>query len=430
MTRRAYRGMLLDYSDDPTLHPDAVRLESDGLLVVRDGKIEARGPFGALREAYADVPTETLHDKLLMPGFIDGHIHYPQTQMIAAYGEQLLEWLQMYTFPVEHAMADPRHASATAEVFVRELLRHGTTTALVLCSVHPVSVERLATVAERINMRLILGKVLMDRHAPPLLCDTPQRAYDESKMLIERWHKRARLSYAVTPRFAATSSSEQLEAAGALLKEFPDVYLHTHLAESMSEVAWVRSLFPQRENYTDVYAHHGLLTARSVFAHGIHLEPQELDLLSQQRCTIAFCPTSNLFLGSGLFPYAQVRAAGVRVAIATDVGAGTSFSLLRTLSEAYKVLQLQHQRLSVHEGLYLATLGSARALSLDSWVGNFEPGKEADFVVLDLASTPLLSFRAQHARDLDDQLFALMMLGDDRAVHSTYVHGVLRHMRE
>lgn len=430
MDRRCFRGMILDYRGDPRLEAGAVRFEADGLLVVKDGMIEARGDYQRLHAAYPGVPVVDLTGKLLLPGFIDSHVHFPQIQMIASPGEQLLHWLNHYTFPSELAYENSRYSAAMAEVFIRELLRHGTTTALTLCSVHPSSVDSLAHAAQEMNLRLILGKVLMDRNAPPALCDTPERAYDESKALIQRWHQHERLSYAVTPRFAATSSPEQLEAAGCLLQEFPDVYLHSHLAENQDEIAWVRSLFPERDSYTDVYAHHGLLTPRSIFAHGIHLAPEELEVLAAAGSALAFCPTSNLFLGSGLFRYSDVRSAGVPVALGSDVGAGTSFSMLRTLSEAYKVLQLQNTTLTVHEGLYLATLGSAAALRLDSLLGNFEPGKEADFVVLDPESTPLLALRNRQATSVEEMLFGLMILGDDRAVFSTHVQGVERHRRD
>jgi guanine deaminase len=349
--------------------------------------------------------------------------------MIAAYGEQLLEWLETYTFPTERRFADPDYAALMAEAFVAELLRNGTTTAVTLCSVHPESVDALGRVAERVNLRLVLGKVLMDRNAPPELCDTPERAYHESKQLIERWHERGRLLYAITPRFAPTSSPAQLRVAAELWNEHRSTYLHTHLSENRAEIEWVKSLFSEHESYTAVYDHFGLVTERSIFAHAIHLSEPELALLHERGATVAFCPSANLFLGSGLFPYRAMREAGVRVAIGTDVGAGTSFSLLRTLSEAYKVLQLQGERLSAHQGAYLATLGGARALRLDGWIGNFEPGKEADFVVLDFDSTPLLRLRCAAAAELDERLFALMMLGDDRAVLRTYVAGVMVHAR-
>jgi guanine deaminase len=340
---------------------------------------------------------------LLTPGFIDAHIHAPQTAMIGAYGEQLLAWLENYTFPMERRFEEPEYARASAEFFLAELLRNGTTSAVVLGTVHPQSVDALGAVVESTGARMILGKVLMDRHAPPELCDSAGAGYDDSRELIERWHGRGRISYAITPRFAPTCSPEQLAAAARLHQEFPSTYVHTHLSESQSEVEWVKTLFPERSSYTDVYDHFGLVGSRSVFAHGIHLSDAELELLAESGSTIAFCPTSNLFLGSGLFPFERVREAGVSIALATDVGAGTSFSMLRTASEAYKVLQLQGFSLSVHCALYLASLGAARALELDEYIGNLEPGKEADFIVLDWNSTPLLALRSREARDFDDR---------------------------
>lgn len=426
---RGFRGLLLDYSGDPHSDPGATRFEPDGLLVVHDGRVLDRGDYEALRSRYPDLDTVDHRGSLIVPGFVDAHVHYPQSSMLAAYGEQLLEWLQNYTYPAELRCRDPEYAAAMAKFFVQELLRNGTTTAAVLCTVHPESVDALGVVAERLNLRLIFGKVLMDRNAPPELCDTPERAYDDSKRLIERWHERGRLLYALTPRFAPTSTPAQLEVTGTLHREHPTTYVHTHLSENHDELAWVSALFPERSSYTDVYDHYGLVTARSIFAHGIHLSRGELELLSERSAAIAFCPTSNLFLGSGLFPLEQVRDAGVSIALGTDVGAGTSFSQLRTASAAYQVLQLQRQRLSAHQGFYLATLGGARAVSLDTHIGNFDPGKEADFVVLDFDATPLLARRSSESPTLEDSLFALMMLGDDRAVRATYVAGRLAHER-
>lgn len=426
-TLHGYRGILLDYVGDPNLSASAVRLEADGLLLVSDGKIVGRGGYRELSAAHPNVTVTDYGGKLIVPGFVDGHVHYPQTGMIAAYGEQLLEWLERYTFPAERRFRDPAYAADVAEIFVSELVRHGTTTAVVLCSVHPESVDALASVALARNQRLVLGKVWMDRNAPPDLCDTAERAYTESQQLIGRWHERGRLHYAITPRFAPTSSPAQLEAAAALWREHPTTYLHTHLSENPAEIAWVLSLFPGRESYTDVYDHYGLLTPRSIFAHGVHLSEAEIARLAAAGSTLAFCPTANLFLGSGLFRYPEVRDAGVRVVLGTDVGAGTTFSLLGTLSEAYKVLQLQRHCLSPHHGLFLATLGGAAAIGLEHVIGNFDTGKDADFVVLDFHSTPTLRRRLSESTDIDERLFALMMLGDDRAVHATYVAGKLAH---
>jgi guanine deaminase len=425
-----YRARLLDYTGDPTDDPSAIRLVEDGLLVARGEHIVARGDHDTLLPSYPGLEIVDYRGLWLVPGFVDAHVHFPQLTMIAAYGTQLLEWLTNYAFPAERRFADPAYGEQMASVFLKELFRNGTTAALVLGSVHSTSVDSLARSASALRMRLIIGKVLMDRNAPADLLDTAETGYTESLTLIERWHGRGRISYAVTPRFAPCCSPEQLEAAGELLREHPSVYLHTHLAENQSELAWVTSLFPERRNYTDVYDHYGLIGPRSVFAHGIHLSESELTVLSDQGATIAFCPTSNLFLGSGLFPLHRVRAAGVNVAIGTDVGGGTSFSLLRTLSEGYKVLQLQGSSLGVHSALYLATLGGARSLSLAEEIGSLEPGKVADFTVLDGACTPLLTLRSAAAQSAEDALFALLMLADDRAVAATYVAGRVVHERD
>ncbi|WP_434456762.1 guanine deaminase [Stutzerimonas urumqiensis] len=429
---KAYRAALLHCLADPR----DVGIEAsheyfeDGLLVVEAGKV-AR--IGAASELLPTLPagTEVIEykDALITPGFIDTHIHYPQTGMIASYGEQLLDWLNTYTFPTERAFADKAHASEVAEVFLRELLRNGTTTALVFGSVHKESVDAFFEQAHKLDLRMIAGKVLMDRSAPDYLTDTAESGYADSKALIERWHGKGRLHYAVTPRFAPTSTPEQLALAGKLFKEYPDLYMHTHLSENRKEIEWVRELFPERKGYLDVYDHHDLIGARSVFAHGVHLCDDECKRLGETGSAVAFCPTSNLFLGSGLFDLEKVEGFGVRVGLGTDVGAGTSFSQLQSLNEAYKVMQLQGKKLDPFKSLYLATLGGARALYLDDRIGNLQPGKDADFVVLDYKATPLIDYRLRQARSLEERLFALMILGDDRAVKETYAAGVSVHRK-
>lgn len=424
---RAIRGRFLDFKQlvaQPGELADQVRYTEDGLLITEQGKIVW---FGEWQEGQTQLPADMRVDhypeQLIVPGLIDTHIHYPQTEMVGAYGEQLLSWLNTYTFPTEMQFADTEHARQIADFFIHELLKNGTTTALVFCTVHPQSVDALFEQAARHQMRLIAGKVMMDRHAPEALCDTAQSSYDDSKALIEKWHGQGRALYAITPRFAPTSTPEQLELAGKLKAEFPDVYVHTHLSENHDEIAWVKALFPQQQGYLDVYAHYGLTGERSVFAHCVHLEEQEWDCLHQSKSAIAFCPTSNLFLGSGLFPLAKTWQKQVKVGLGTDIGAGTSFSLLQTASEAYKVQQLQGSQLSALEALYHATLGGARALNLQDKLGNFDLGKEADFVVLDLKATTLQQLRQQHSKGLEDSLFALLTLGDDRNVEATYIYG-------
>jgi guanine deaminase len=369
-------------------------------------------------------------DALITPGFIDSHIHYPQTGMIASYGEQLLDWLNTYTFPTERQFEDKAHAADVAGIFLKELLRNGTTTALVFGSVHRQSVDAFFEAAEALNLRMIAGKVLMDRNAPDYLTDTAESGYAESKALIERWHGKGRLHYAVTPRFAPTSSPEQLSLAGKLLGEYPDLYMHTHLSENRQEIEWVKQLFPERSGYLDVYDHYQLIGPRAVFAHGVHLCDDECQRLAETGSAVAFCPTSNLFLGSGLFDLAKLERHGVRVGLGTDVGAGTSFSQLQSLNEAYKIMQLQGKKLDPFKSLYLATLGGAQALYLDDKIGNFECGKDADFVVLDYKATPLIDYRLQQATSLAEKLFALCMLGDDRAIKQTFAAGVSVHARD
>ena len=429
----AIRGRFLDIQNTVSKASDidqAVRYIEDGLLISHEGKISW---FGTWEEGQsqlnADMNVQHYPDQLIVPGFIDTHIHFPQSEMIGAYGEQLLEWLNTYTFPTEIQFEDKAYADKIAQFFVNELLKNGTTTALVFCTVHPQSVDALFEVAEQYQMRLIAGKVMMDRHAPEALCDTAESAYADSKALIEKWHGKGRNLYAITPRFAPTSTPEQLSAAGKLKAEFPDVYVHTHLSENKNEIAWVKDLFPEQKGYLDVYHHYGLTGSRSVFAHCVHLENEEWDCMHQTDSAIAFCPTSNLFLGSGLFPLKKTWEKQVKVGLGTDVGAGTSFNQLQTLNEAYKVQQLQGDKLSAFEALYHATIGGAKALDLDEKLGNFNIGKEADFVVLDLKPTAIQALRQERAKGIDDAFFALMTMGDDRNIHSTYVFGQLAYSK-
>ncbi|MEB6565692.1 guanine deaminase [Acinetobacter towneri] len=427
IARTAIRGRFLDFQNSVTQAqelPEQVRYIEDALLICEHGKIQWFGTWQAGQsQLTADTPVQHYPEHLIVPGLIDTHVHFPQTEMMGAYGEQLLEWLNSYTFPTELQFSDQAYADQIAQFFVQELLKNGTTTALVFCTVHPESVDALFEAAQQQQMRLIAGKVMMDRHAPEALCDTAESAYADSKALIEKWHGKGRNLYAITPRFAPTSSPEQLARAGQLKAEYPDVYLHTHLSENPNEIAWVKQLFPEQQGYLDVYHHYGLTGSRSVFAHCVHLEENEWQCLHQTDSAIAFCPTSNLFLGSGLFPLQRTWEHQVKVGIGTDVGAGTSFNILHTLGEAYKVQQLQGNKLSTYEALYHATLGAAKALDLDDKLGNFTVGKEADFVVLDLHATALQSLRQQRAKNLEDALFALITLADDRNIHATYIYG-------
>lgn len=435
---KAFRCSFLDFIADPfyASESESVRYIADGLLVLENGKVKELGTYENLQDKYAEIPLTSYPGKLIMPGFIDTHIHFPQTEMIAAYGEQLLEWLSKYTFPTEGKFKDKAYARKVAAIFIDELLRNGTTTALVFAAVYPQSVDAFFEEASRRNLRMIAGKVMMDRNAPEFLLDTPEIAYQQSKELIQKWHKQNRLLYAITPRFAITSTDEQLRLAGKLLAEFPDVYLQTHLSENVDEVTWVKDLFPDCNGYLDVYDQAGLVGDRSVFAHGVQLTDAEFQRLSTANCAIAFCPTSNLFLGSGLFKLEKAKSVEhpVKLGLGTDVGGGTSFSILKTASEAYKVAQLRRQKLSPFQALFLATLGGARALSLEDKIGNFDVGKEADFIVLDTRATPLMAFRNSDPTptsldELAQKVFTLTMLGDDRAIRATYIAGKLAHER-
>jgi guanine deaminase len=431
----AIRGPALTFTGDPFrdgLDKTMVH-EPDAIVAMVEGRITH---FGPADRVLPQLPAGTElrdfgNDALISAGFIDTHVHFPQTPMIAAYGAQLLDWLNQYTFPAELKFADKEYARSVARTFLRENLRNGITTSLVYCTVHPHSVDVLFEEGETLGLRLAAGKVLMDRNAPEALRDTPQTGYDESKALIAKWHGRGRLLYAITPRYAGSSSPEQLAAAGALWREHGDCLMQTHIAETPAEVAWIKELFPDRRGYLDVYDHHGLCGQRAVFGHGIWLEEPELQRLHDCGAALSHCPTSNFFLGSGAFNLNRVVRAErpVRVGLGTDIGAGTSFSILATLGEAYKAAQLNRQSLSAGHAYYLATRGSARAMYLDDRIGSIAPGMEADLVVLDMRSTPLIDFRMGFARSFAEQLFIQMTLADDRAVQATYVAGRLVHER-
>ena len=423
---RFIRGRILSFRDDPRLAGErAHRLIEDGAVRIEDGEIVA---VGEARAILAGAPQGAAIDdhsgKLVMPGFVDAHIHYPQTRVIGSYGAQLLDWLQKYTFVEEQKFADRGHCERIARFFLDELFRQGTTTACVYCTIHPQSVDAFFEESERRGARMIAGKVMMDRNAPAALTDTPQRGYDESKALIARWRGRGRLDYAITPRFAVTSSEAQLEAAGALARENPSAYVQTHVDENFAEVAFVKRQFPWAKTYLDIYARFGLLGPRSIFGHCIHLEESEVVALARSASVAAFCPTSNLFLGSGLFDKKRLDDAGVRVALATDVGGGTSYSMLQTANEAYKVLQMNGQSWPALQAFHQMTLGNARALGLEGRIGAVEPGREADLVALDSRATPAMAHRMEsHEGELGEELFVLMTMGDDRAVAQTYVAG-------
>ncbi|MBP0447615.1 guanine deaminase [Roseomonas sp. SSH11] len=403
----------------------------DALVVMRDGVITGFGDHAAERPRHPD-DLEVHHypEGIIAPGFVDAHVHYPQLEMTGAFGETLLDWLRRYTFPTELRFADAAHAARAAGIFLRELLRAGTTTAAVYCTVHEHSANALFAGAERLGMRIIAGKVLMDRNAPEGLLDGEDHGIPATRRLIARWHGRGRLLYAITPRFAPSCTDAALQAAGRLWWDHPGTYVQTHLCETEKEIAWVRELFPAASSYLDVYDRAGLVGPRAVMGHAVHVNEGDIAGLRESGCGVAHCPSSNLFLGSGLFRLHDVAGEGVRVALGSDVGAGTSLSTLRSLGDAYKVARLRGARLHPAQAFWLATRGGAEALRLEDRIGTIAPGMEADMVVLDPRATPALALRTEGRRDLADLLFALMALGDERAVRATYVAGRLAHERD
>ncbi len=420
------RGRTLSFHAEPAGPDDtgAYSYCEDGAILTQNGTILASGDYESVLRR-ADNPRVVDHrPHLLMAGFIDTHIHFPQVQVIASWGAQLLDWLNTYTFPEETRFVDPGHCAQMAARFYEQLIGHGTTTAAAFCSVHPSSAEAFFAEAERRNMRMIGGKVMMDRNAPDGLQDTAQSGYDESKALIERWHGRGRALYAITPRFAITSTPEQLDMAGALVAEHGDCYVQTHLSENHGEIAFTAELYPEARDYLDVYQSRGLLGPRTLLGHSIHLKPREIAAMAETGSRPVFCPTSNLFLGSGLFDDAGLREQGLTNAIATDVGAGTSYSMLQTLNEGYKILQLQDQKLHPLRAFHWITRGNAVALGLEDRIGTLDDGTEADIVVLNSNATESMALRMERASSLSEELFILQMMGDDRAVEAVYVAGV------
>ena len=427
MTPHAFRGEILSVPEDPADGKlEAIRHFPDGLMVVEDGSIAAIGTYADLARRFGDVPTDMLPG-ILVPGFIDAHVHYPQIEKIASHGDQLLEWLRHHIFPAEAAFGDPAHAATIAAFFLDELLRNGTTSALVFATVHTASVDALFEAALSRDMHIISGKVLMDL-GPETLRDTPESGRADTEALIAKWRGRGRLGYAVTPRFALTSSDAQLTQAGEIVAAHPEVLMHTHLSENLGEIAAVAGRFPDARDYLDVYDRFGLVGRRSVFAHCIHMSDPALTRMAEAGAGIAFCPTSNLFLGSGLFDLAACDSHRIRIGLGSDVGAGTSLSLLATMGEAYKVCQMRGNALDPFRALHLATAGGARVMGIADRVGGLLVGQEADFVVLDPAATPILARRTAGA-SLHDKLFALQILGDDRAIAAAYLRGRVAHKR-
>ena len=426
MSQLLLRGRVLTFLKEPGGVGDSssYRYFEDGAVLISGGKIEKTGEYPDVSKAAPpDVKRIDHRPHLILPGLIDAHIHFPQMQVIGSYGAQLLEWLSRYTFVEEQKFADEAHSARIAALFMDELIRHGTTTAAAYCSVHRASAEAYFTEAAKRGMLMIGGKVMMDRGAPEKLRDTPQSGYDDTKALIKKWHGKGRAHYAISPRFGVTSTEAQLEMAQALIREHPDCHVQTHLSENREEIARIRELFPWSRDYTDVYERHGMLGPKSLFGHCIHLEPREIAALSASGSVAVFCPTSNLFIGSGLFDFEKLRAANVRMAVATDVGGGTDYSMLATLDQAYKVLQLRGQKLSALSSWHLMTRGNALALGLEDRIGTLEAGTDADIVVLNKDATSAMKLRSESVQTLEEELFVLQTMGDDRAVEEVYVAG-------
>lgn len=424
---QAFRAALLSFADDGT-----ARYEQDGLLVVGPDAsgaqvVRAAGAWSALGGNYPGVPLTHLPGRILAPGFIDLHVHFPQTDVIGSPAEGLLPWLENYTFPHEARFADHAYATGVAQVFLDELLRNGVTTALTFCTSHAHSVDALMEASEARGLRMIAGKVLQDRHSPDGVRDETEQSLVDTEALIRRWHGRGRLGYAITPRFVPTSSEAQLRGAGELAAKHRDVWIQSHVAENRDEIRWARELFPAARSYLSIYQDFGLMRDRAIYAHCIHFDDEDRALMRDTGAAAAVSPTSNLFLGSGFFDYEGAMRVGFRHGLASDVGGGTSFSPFHTMLAAYYVAREGQTKpglsLSPQNLWWQHTAGAAEALGLDGVVGNLRPGCEADFLVLDPRATPLLARKTQHARDLDELLFSLIVLGDDRVVETAYVQG-------
>jgi guanine deaminase len=415
-------GQLIWFEGDPLRQGLGVaRHLAHGAVLVNAGRIVARGEAAALRAAHPHVPAIDHGNALISAGFVDAHVHYPQTAIVASWGKRLIDWLNSYTFPEEARFADPAYAAAIADRYLDLVLARGTTTVCTYATIHPASVDAIFAAAQARGLRLFAGKTCMDRNAPENLRDTAQSAYDDSKALLEKWQGTDRLGYVITPRFSPTSTPEQLSALGMLWREYPDCLMQTHLSEQTDEIAWVRDLFPQSRDYLDTYEAQGLLREGAVFGHAIHLTEREKSRLAEAGASVVHCPTSNTFIGSGLFD--MTLAQTLPVGLATDTGGGSSFSMLRTMAAAYEVAQLRGQSLHPAQLWWLATMGSARALKADHQIGNIAPGMEADLVVIDLASTPAIAQASARADDLWQAIFPTIMMGDDRAVQCVYVVG-------
>jgi guanine deaminase len=428
MTSTLLRGRLLSFEREPQDLADSESYTyiEDGGLLLQDGLITMVGEFAdILDNAPPDVSVADHRPNLIMPGFIDTHLHFPQMQVIGSYAGNLLEWLNTYTFVEEQRFSEAAHAARIAIHSFDELVRHGTTTAVAYCSVHKVSADMFFAESLRRGMCMVGGKVMMDRNAPEGLRDTPQSGYDDTRKVIAEWHGKGRNHVAISPRFAITSTPEQMAMAQALAEDYPDLHIQTHLSENLDEIRYACELYPDAKDYTDIYARYGLLGPKSLFGHCIHLSDREADAMSESGSVAVFCPTSNLFLGSGLFPLKRLsrREKSVRVSVATDIGGGSSYSMLRTLDEGYKVLQLQGERMTPFESFYRMTRGNAEALGLAARIGTLEAGSDADLVILDSRATPAMALKMEVVTTLAEELFLMQTMGDDRTIAETYVAG-------
>ncbi len=403
--------------------PDSVIHEAQGAVAIENGKIAEVGSAHDLRSRYPQAKVTDYGDALISPGFVDAHAHYPQTAIIASWGKRLIDWLNSYTFPEESRFGDPDHARDIAETYFDLVIAAGTTTTVSYCTIHPESVDAYFTAAATRGLRVLGGKTCMDRNAPDSLQDTAQSAYDDSKALLERWHGTDRLSYVITPRFAPTSTPDQLAALGSLWAEHPEVLMQTHISEQHEEIAWVADLFPDARDYLDVYERHGLLGPGALLGHAIHLTDRERDRIREVDASLIHCPTSNMFIGSGLFDMAGLMEQGHRIGLATDTGGGSSFSMLRTMAAAYEVAQLRGHPLHPAQLWWLATEGSARTLRMEDRIGTLEVGTDADLAVIDLASTQAIAQRAARAEDIWQAVFPTIMMGDDRAIKAVWANG-------
>ena len=418
-------GQVLQFHDTPFegRPEDAATHIQRGAILVQDGMIANVGEADTLRAQHPDASVTDMGDALLSPGFVDTHVHYPQTAIIASWGKRLIDWLNSYTFPEESRFGDADHATQIAETYFDLVTAAGTTTTVSYCTIHPESVDAYFTAAQTRGLRVLGGKTCMDRNAPDNLRDTAQSAYDDSKALLERWHGQDRLSYVITPRFAPTSTPEQLEALGALWAEHPELLMQTHISEQHEEIAWVADLFPDARDYLDVYERFGLVGRGALLGHAIHLTERERDRIQELEASLIHCPTSNMFIGSGLFDMQGLMAQGHRIGLASDTGGGSSFSMLRTMAAAYEVGQLSGTALHPAQLWWLATAGSAASIHLDDKIGRLTPGYEADIIAVDLASTPAIAQRAARAETIWEAVFPTIMMGDDRAISAVWAGG-------